>query len=81
MLKYPFPEFDGEKFISETSVWDRIAAEGYSLRWFNDIICICEYLEDGITKNNNVDVKLNNFRGCSYIEKLNNQSRNSRTII
>lgn len=75
LLKYPFPEFENEKFISEASVWDKIASEGYKLRWFKDVICICEYLEDGLTKNNNEEVKLKNFKGYTYMEKLNYELR------
>lgn len=36
--QYPFPEFEGEKFLTECIVWDRIAAAGYKLRYFNKII-------------------------------------------
>lgn len=46
---YPFPEFVGEKFISEGIVWDKIAQK-YNLRYFNEPIYICDYLEDGLTK-------------------------------
>lgn len=46
---YPFPEFVGEKFISEGIVWNRIAQK-YNLRYFNEPIYICDYLEDGLTK-------------------------------
>lgn len=45
-----FPEYEGEKFITEALVWNRIARQGYKLRWFQDIIYICEYREDGLTK-------------------------------
>ena len=48
--KYPFPEYDGENFITEGIVWDRIAHDGYQIRWFNKIIYICDYLDDGLTK-------------------------------
>lgn len=51
LKKYPFPEFEGENFITECVVWDKIAADGYMLRFFNKIIYIAEYLEDGLTKN------------------------------
>lgn len=51
LKKYPFPEFQGEKFCTECVVWDRIAYDGYRLRFFNEIIYICEYLEDGLSKN------------------------------
>lgn len=46
-----FPEFDGEKFVTEMVVWNRIARLGYKIRWFNDIVYICEYLSDGLTAN------------------------------
>lgn len=49
LRKYPFPEFEGEKFISEAVVWNRIAADGYMLRWRNDNLYICDYLEGGLT--------------------------------
>lgn len=46
-----FPQFENEKFISEMVVWNRIASQGYKIRWFNEIIYIGDYLEDGLTKN------------------------------
>lgn len=52
LKKYPFPEIEGENFITEEVVWNAIAKDGYYLRWFKDIIYICNYLEDGLTKNN-----------------------------
>ena len=51
LKKHPFPEFDDEKFITEEVVWNAIAIDGYYIRWFNDIIYICDYLDDGLTKN------------------------------
>lgn len=52
LKKYPFPEIPGENFISEEIVWNAIARDGYYLRWFNEIIYICSYLESGLTKDN-----------------------------
>jgi len=49
MRKYPFPEFAGENFVTECVVWDKIAADGYKLRFFNHVVMICEYLPDGLT--------------------------------
>ena len=46
-----FPEFKDEKFMTEMVVWNRIARQGYKIRWFNDIIYICEYLDNGLTAN------------------------------
>ncbi len=51
LKKYPFPEFEGENFITEEVVWNAIAYDGYKIRWYNEIIYVCEYLEDGLTKN------------------------------
>lgn len=51
LRKYKFPEFDGENFMTEAVVWYKIAEDGYKIRWFNDDIYVCEYLEDGLTAN------------------------------
>lgn len=50
LKQYPFPEFPNENFLTESIVWDRISHDGYKLRYFDDIIYICEYLKDGLTK-------------------------------
>ena len=55
LKKYPFPEIPGENFISEEIVWNAIARDDYYLRWFNDIIYICNYLEGGLSKDNTKD--------------------------
>lgn len=49
LKRYPFPDFEGENFLTEGVVWDRIAHDGLKLRWFNRITTICEYREDGLT--------------------------------
>lgn len=67
LLKFPFPEFNREKFLSECAVWDKIALSGYKVRWYNEIICICEYLEGGLTKDSSKE--LNNFEGYTYVTK------------
>ena len=48
LKEYPFPEFYNEKFCSEAVVWNRIACK-YKLRFFYEIIYICEYLPDGLS--------------------------------
>lgn len=70
LIKYPFPEFKDEKFIGEDAVWNQIAKDGYKIRWFNDVLCICEYLEDGLTKQGSYSRNLKNFNGYTYTEKL-----------
>ena len=49
LRKYKFPVFENEKFMTENVVWYAIAADGYKIRWFNEIIYITEYLPDGLT--------------------------------
>ena len=55
LKKYPFPEIPGENFISEEIVWNAIARDGFYIRWFNEIIYICDYLDGGLTKDNSKD--------------------------
>jgi len=51
LKKFPFPEIENEKFITEETVWNAIARNGYFIRWFPAIICVCEYRSDGLTLN------------------------------
>lgn len=68
LKKYPFPEFENEFFVTEACVWDKIAYDGYKLRWYNKPIYVCEYLEDGLTKTgaNDYSGHMNNILGYSY---------------
>lgn len=53
LRRYPFPEFDNETFLTEEVVWNKIAYDGYKLRWFSEVIYYTEYLEDGLTRADN----------------------------
>lgn len=70
MKKYPFPEFEGEKFIRENSVWDLIAKDGLKIRWHNKVIYYAEYIEDGLTKGISDEIYINNFQGYTFCSKL-----------
>lgn len=48
--KYKYPEYVGENFMTEAVVYNRIAHDGYKIRFYNDIIWIYEYRDDGLTK-------------------------------
>lgn len=48
--KYLYPEFPGEKFLTEAATWDLMAHDGYKMRFYNDIIWIWEYKDDGLTR-------------------------------
>lgn len=80
--KYKYPTFDDESFMTEAVVWNRIAHDGYKMRFYNDIIWIYEYKEDGLTKAGS-KLFLNNprgyglwlrekatFEGISWIDRL-----------
>ena len=70
LKKYPFPVFKGEKFLSECAVWDKIALEGYKIRWYDYPLMVCEYLEDGLSaKVSGNDLEMKNFQGYIFITK------------
>ena len=48
--QYKYPIFEGENFMTEAVVWNRMANDGYKMRFYNDIIWVYEYREDGLTK-------------------------------
>lgn len=77
--KYPFPEFEGEFFITENVVWNQIAKDGYLIRWFQKPIYICEYLDGGLTKSgaNDFSGHIQNFKGYTYfiVQSLKIQPR------
>lgn len=56
LKKFKFPEFDGEKYVTEAVVWNRIANENLKLRFFNEVIYICEYLEGGLTNTSDKNI-------------------------
>lgn len=63
LKKYPFPVFEGEKFLSEAIVWNRIAFV-YNTVYVNKPIYVTDYLEDGLSKNS-LRVRYNSPNGAS----------------
>lgn len=51
LKNFQFPENNNEKFMSEGYMWNYLAMKGYKFRWFNKVIYLCEYLNDGLSKN------------------------------
>lgn len=47
---YKYPEIDDENFMTEAVTWNRMAHDGYKMRFYNDIIWVYEYKEDGLTR-------------------------------
>ena len=50
LKKYPFPEFEGEHFLSEAVVWNAIAVDNYVMAFIPKGVYICEYLAGGLTR-------------------------------
>lgn len=49
LRKYEFKVWAGEKFTPEEVVWNRMAIDGYKLRWYNKVIYLCEYQQGGLS--------------------------------
>jgi glycosyltransferase involved in cell wall biosynthesis len=70
LRKYPFPEFEGEILTLEGIVWDTIAHNGLKIRWFNEIIYIGDYLEDGCIKNREQSLLANPKTYIYYVRQV-----------
>ena len=68
LKKFPFPEFQNERFMTEALVWNRIANDGYKLRWTNEVIYICEYLDGGLTNTSDKNI-VESWRGTTLYYK------------
>lgn len=71
--KYPFPVFEGERFLAETALWYRAGLDG-SCVYINKPVYICEYLEGGLTKSGK-KLRINNPKGGMYTSYLRMHSR------
>lgn len=69
---FPFPEIEGENFMTEAIVWDKIAASGLKIRWFNDIIYIVEQREDGLIAQGNSRYANNPKGYAMYVMQCDN---------
>ena len=49
LASFPFPEFEGERFLTEAVIWYRIANAGYALLLTNEVLYECEYRGDGLS--------------------------------
>ena len=67
LKEYPFPIIEGEKFISECIVWNRIALK-YETVYINKVIYLCEYQKDGLS-NNWRKINIQNTKGAMLVSK------------
>lgn len=66
--KYPFPVFEGEKFVAECALWNRVA-QTHKCVYINRVIYICEYLEDGLTRSGRA-MRIRNPLGGMFTSNL-----------
>lgn len=71
--KYPFPAFDGERFLAETALWYRAGLDAKCV-YINRPIYICEYLEGGLTKSGK-KMRIRNCHGGMYTSYLRMNQR------
>lgn len=62
-----FPVFEGEKFIPESIIWNRIGLN-YRFRYVNKILMYKEYKQDGLTRNS-LKTSINNKNGSKFYYK------------
>ena len=63
---HKFPSYKNERFMPERYLWNILSEENYKFRWFNTVIYITEYLEDGLTRNGREMAKKNpKSRACA----------------
>jgi len=70
LRKYPAPEIENENYISPSIVWNHIAKDGYKLRWYNKIVYIAEYRQDGLSASG-PDIFTKNPVGWGKLIQLN----------
>lgn len=68
LKEFPFPEFEGEKFLGENYLWVNSALK-YDTVYIKKIIYICEYLEGGLTKSGR-QMRMKNPRGGMVSSKV-----------
>lgn len=72
LKKYPFPEIEGEKFLTEAIVWSKIG-RSYNTVYINEPLIVCEYLMDGLTHAQK-KLSLNNPKGMALFYEENHDS-------
>ena len=75
--RYPFPVWDDEIYAPEQLCFDRMALDGYYLRWYRKAIYMCDYLEDGQTVGN-WKLFINNKMGYAMLSNLKLLTVNNR---
>ena len=73
-LQYLFPIFEGESFLPESALWNRVSFT-HQCVYVNRVIYLCEYRADGLTKAGR-SLLIRNPRGGMYSANLSMHSKN-----
>lgn len=73
-LKYPFPVFAGESFLSEGALWNRVSFT-HKCVYINRVVYIADYLAGGLTKSGK-PLRIRNPQGGMYTANLNMHPKN-----
>ena len=73
--KYPFPVFEGERFLSEGVLWNRVA-QNHKCVYVNNPIYLCEYLAGGLTQSGR-SLRIRNPRGGMLSASFGMDKKNS----
>lgn len=68
LKQYPFPEILGEKFISESVVWNKISVK-YKQRLINEVVLYKEYLPDGLSADS-INQRVKNAKGTMLVYQV-----------
>lgn len=52
--RFPFPCWPSETFAPEQLSYNAMALAGYRIRWFPEQLCVCDYLPEGLTRNDRI---------------------------
>lgn len=66
--RYPYPEFKGEKYLAETTIWVEISKD-FNVLFINEVVYIFEYREGGLTKSGR-RLRINNSKGSMLNSKV-----------
>lgn len=72
--EYPFPVFEGEKFIAEGALWIRVGLT-HKCVYVNKVIYLADYLEGGLTKLGK-PLRVHNPNGGMYTSNLGMNNKN-----
>ena len=74
LKEYPFPVFEGERFVAECALWNRIGSH-YKCVYINSVIYICEYLEGGLTRSGRA-MRIKNPNGGMFTSNIRMDRKN-----